>query len=64
GHEAPPHTVGFAAAAATPAGDEAAIVAAKGLALAAATVATTPETRADLLARQAARPVGATTVES
>ncbi|MDN6326070.1 MAG: amidohydrolase [Corynebacterium sp.] len=64
GHEAPPHTVGFAAAAATPAGDEAAIVAAKGRALAAATGATPPATRAALRARQAARPVGATTVES
>ncbi|MGP5930771.1 M20 family metallopeptidase [Corynebacterium glyciniphilum] len=64
GTDAPPHTTGFAAAAATPAGDDAAIVSAKGLALAAATVALTPETRGELLARQAARPVGATTVES
>ncbi|WP_291478281.1 amidohydrolase [Corynebacterium sp.] len=60
----PPHTTGFAAAAATPAGDAAAVDAAKGLALAAATVALTPASRSDLLARQAARPAGATTVES
>jgi amidohydrolase len=64
GTEAPPHTTGFATAAATPAGDDAAIDAAKGLALAAATVALTPASRSDLLARQAARPAGATTVES
>jgi amidohydrolase len=64
GTDAPPHTTGFATAAATPAGDDAAVDAAKGLALAAATVALTPASRSDLLARQAARPAGATTVES
>jgi amidohydrolase len=64
GTDAPPHTTGFATAAASPVGDDAAIDAAKGLALAAATVALTPDSRSDLLARQAARPTGATTVES
>ncbi|WP_420098699.1 M20 family metallopeptidase [Corynebacterium sp.] len=64
GVDAPPHTTGFAAGAATPAGDDAAVISAKGLALAAVTVALDPDARADLLARQAARPAGATTVES
>jgi amidohydrolase len=63
GTQAPPHTTGFAEAAGSPAGDDAAIAGAKGLAVAAATVALTASSRADLLARQAARPAGATTVD-
>lgn len=61
GSTSAPHTEGFAADAATPAADRAVIDAAIGLAWAAATAALTPESRSDLLARQAARPVGATT---
>ncbi|MCI1020573.1 M20 family metallopeptidase [Microbacterium sp. C5A9] len=61
GSTSAPHTEGFAADAATPAADRAVIDAAIGLAWAAATAALTPSSRADLLARQAARPVGATT---
>ena len=60
GSVAPPHTVEFAADAATPAADRAIVDAAIGLAWAAATVALDPASRADLLARQAARPEGAT----
>ena len=61
GSSSAPHTEGFAADAATPAADRAVVDAAIGLAWAAATAALTPESRSDLLARQAARPVGATT---
>lgn len=61
GSTSAPHTEGFAADAATPAADRAIIDAAIGLAWAAATAALTPASRADLLARQAARPAGATT---
>lgn len=61
GSTSAPHTEGFAADAATPAAGRAVIDAAIGLAWAAATAALTPESRADLLARQAARPAGATT---
>lgn len=61
GSTAAPHTEGFAADAATPAADRAVIDSAIGLAWAAATAALTPSSRADLLARQAARPAGATT---
>lgn len=61
GSTSAPHTEGFAADAATPAADRAVIDSAIGLAWAAATAALTPSSRADLLARQAARPVGATT---
>jgi amidohydrolase len=59
---APPHTAAFAAAAATPDGDQTMIVGAKGLAWAAATAAIDSESRAELLARQAARPAGSTQV--
>lgn len=61
GSTSAPHTEGFAADAATPAADRAVIDSAIGLAWAAATAALTPSSRADLLTRQAARPVGATT---
>jgi len=61
GSTSAPHTEGFAADASTPAADRAVIDAATGLAWAAATAALTPESRSDLLARQAARAVGATT---
>lgn len=61
GSTSAPHTEGFAADAATPAADRAVIDSAIGLAWAAATAALTPSSRADLLARQAARPAGATT---
>lgn len=61
GSTSAPHTEGFAADAATPAADRAIIDAAIGLAWAAASAALAPDSRADLLARQAARPVGATT---
>ncbi|KRD53932.1 M20 family metallopeptidase [Microbacterium sp. Root280D1] len=61
GSSSAPHTEGFAADAATPAADRAVVDAAIGLAWAAATAALTPESRSDLLARQAARPAGATT---
>ncbi|WP_312170843.1 M20 family metallopeptidase [Microbacterium sp.] len=61
GSTSAPHTEGFTADAATPAADRAVIDAAIGLAWAAATAALTPSSRADLLARQAARPAGATT---
>lgn len=61
GSTSAPHTEGFAADAATPAADRAVIDSAIGLAWAAATAALMPSSRADLLARQAARPVGATT---
>ena len=61
GSTAAPHTVGFAADAASPAADAAVLDAATGLAWAACAAALSPETRADLLARQAARPAGATT---
>lgn len=61
GSTSAPHTEGFAADAATPAADRAVIDAAIGLAWAAASAALTPESRSDLLDRQAARPAGATT---
>ncbi len=61
GSTSAPHTEGFAADAATPEADRAVVDAAIGLAWAAASAALTPSSRADLLARQAARPVGATT---
>ncbi|MGW8484565.1 M20 family metallopeptidase [Microbacterium sp. NPDC055903] len=61
GSTSAPHTEGFTADAATPAADRAVVDAAIGLAWAAATVALRPATRSDLLARQAARPSGATT---
>lgn len=61
GSTSAPHTEGFAADAATPEADRAVVDASIGLAWAAATAALTPDSRADLLARQAARPVGATT---
>lgn len=61
GSTSAPHTEGFAADAAIPAADRAVIDAAISLAWAAATAALTPESRSALLARQAARPVGATT---
>lgn len=64
GCRAAPHQVAFARAAAGPAGDEAAIDAAVALAWTVLDVAYDPELRADLLARQAARPAGATTVDS
>jgi amidohydrolase len=60
GSVAPPHTVEFAADAVTAEADLAIVDAAIGLAWAAATVAVDPASRSDLLARQAARPVGAT----
>ncbi|WP_120494874.1 M20 family metallopeptidase [Microbacterium phyllosphaerae] len=61
GSTSAPHTEGFAADAATPEADRAVVDAAIGLAWAAAHAALTPSSRADLLARQAARPAGATT---
>jgi amidohydrolase len=61
GSVAAPHTEGFAADAVSPEADEAIIDAAIGLAWAAITAALTPASRADLLARQAARRPGATT---
>ncbi|WP_374311583.1 M20 family metallopeptidase [Microbacterium sp.] len=61
GSTAAPHTEGFAADAATPEADRAVIDSAIGLAWAAATAALTPPSRAELLSRQSARPVGATT---
>lgn len=61
GSTAAPHTTGFAADAASSAGDDAVLDAATGLAWAASAVALAPAARADLLARQAARPAGATT---
>jgi amidohydrolase len=61
GSTSAPHTEGFAADAATPAADQAVIDSAIGLAWAAATAALIPESRSELLARQASRPVGATT---
>ncbi|VTR78397.1 M20 family metallopeptidase [Cellulomonas hominis] len=61
GSTAAPHTVGFAADAVSPAADAAVLDAATALAWAACAAALTPEARADLLARQAARPAGATT---
>lgn len=61
GSTSAPHTEGFAADAATPAADRAVVDAAIGLAWAAASAALTPASRADLLARQAERPKGATT---
>lgn len=61
GSTSAPHTEGFAQDAATPEADRAVVDAAIGLAWAAVTAALTPESRADLLARQAARPAGATT---
>jgi metal-dependent amidase/aminoacylase/carboxypeptidase family protein len=61
GSTSAPHTEGFAADAATPAADQAVINSAIGLAWAAATAALTPESRSELLERQASRPLGATT---
>lgn len=61
GSTAAPHTTGFAADAVSPAADAAVLDAATGLAWAACAAALSPEARADLLARQAARPAGATT---
>lgn len=60
GSSAAPHTPDFAADAATPAGDQAAIDAAAALARTVLAAALDPEVRADLLRRQAARPAGAT----
>jgi metal-dependent amidase/aminoacylase/carboxypeptidase family protein len=62
GATAPPHTVGFADAAAGPEGDRAIVAAATALAWSAAIAAVTPEIRADLLDRHRRRPAGATTV--
>lgn len=64
GCEAAPHQVAFEQAAASPAGDDAVLDAAAALAWTVLDVAHDPALRADLLARQAARPVGATTVDS
>ncbi|AXE37327.1 amidohydrolase [Acidipropionibacterium virtanenii] len=64
GCEAAPHQVAFEQAAASPAGDDAVLDAAAALAWTVLDVAHDPELRADLLARQAARPAGATTVDS
>ncbi|WP_454050175.1 amidohydrolase [Cellulomonas sp. Marseille-Q8402] len=61
GSTAAPHTVGFAADAVSPAADAAVLDAATALAWAACAAALSPEARADLLARQALRPAGATT---
>jgi amidohydrolase len=60
GSTAAPHTEGFARDAVTREADRAIIDAAVGLAWSAATAALVPSSRADLLARQAARPAGAT----
>ena len=62
GSTSAPHTVGFATDAGGPEGERAAIDGAIGLAWTAAAVALNPESRKELLARQAARPAGATTV--
>lgn len=64
GCQAAPHQVAFEQAAASPAGDDAVLDAAKALAWTVLDVAHDPVLRADLLARQAARPAGATTVDS
>jgi amidohydrolase len=61
GSTAAPHTKEFAADAASPAADRAVVDGAIGLAWAAATAALVPDSRAELLARRAARPAGATT---
>jgi amidohydrolase len=60
GSTAAPHTVGFAADAGSPEGDRAAVDAAIGLAWAVCGAALAPDARAAFLARQAARPAGAT----
>jgi len=62
GTTAPPHTIEFEAAAISPAADRTVIDAATALAWTAATAASTPEVRTDLLDRQSARPAGATRV--
>jgi amidohydrolase len=64
GCEAAPHQAAFAEAAATSAGDDAAIDGAAALAWTVLDVAYDPAVRADLLARQAARAAGATTIDS
>lgn len=64
GCEAAPHQVAFEQAAASPAGDDAVLDAAAALAWTVLDIAHDPALRADLLARQAARPAGATTVDS
>ncbi|MEV7972256.1 M20 family metallopeptidase [Cellulomonas sp. NPDC089187] len=60
GSTAAPHTPDFAAAAATPAGDQAALDGATALAMTVIDAALDPAVRADLLRRQAERPAGAT----
>lgn len=62
GATAVPHHPDFAAVAATPAADDAIVDGATALAWTVLDAALTPEVRADLLARQAARPDGATRV--
>jgi amidohydrolase len=62
GSTAVPHHPGFAAGAATPAADDAAIDGATVLAWTVLDAALDPALRADLLARQAARPAGATRI--
>jgi len=62
GSDAPPHTVEFAAAAATPAADQAVLDSTIGMALAAAAAALNPAARQDFLRRQRERTPGATTV--
>lgn len=62
GSDAAPHTPDFAAAAATPAGDRAALDGAAALARTVLDAVLDPAVRADLLRRQAERPVGATRV--
>jgi amidohydrolase len=61
GSTSAPHTEGFAADAASPEADRAVIDAAIGLAWSTLTAALAPASRSELLARQAARPAGATT---
>lgn len=60
GTDAAPHTVEFAAAAATPAADEAIVASAIGMAQAAANPALNPVARRDFLQRQAERATGST----
>jgi len=60
GSDAAPHTPDFATAAATPAGDQAALDGAAALAMTVARAALDTDVRADLLRRQAERPTGAT----
>lgn len=63
GSTAPPHTVEFAAAAASPAADGAIVDAATVQALTVVDAAGDPDIRASLLRRAAARPAGATTID-